>query len=66
MVNADAKIMDIASPAMAILRRSNMSAIAPAGTATSISGSISAVCTSATILADDVSRVAGAVTGEYP
>ena len=46
-----------ASPVMAIRRRSNMSAIAPAGTATSISGSISALCTSATMPGDEVSRV---------
>jgi hypothetical protein len=46
-----------ARPVIAIRRRSNMSAIAPAGTATSISGSISALCTSATIPADEVSRV---------
>ena len=45
------------SPVIAILRRSNMSAIAPPGTETSISGSISADCTSATISAEVVSRV---------
>ena len=45
------------SPTRAILRRSNMSAIAPAGTDTSINGSISAVCTSATMPGDEVRRV---------
>jgi len=44
-------------PVIAMRRRSNMSATAPAGTATSIRGSINAVCTSATRLGDDVSRV---------
>jgi hypothetical protein len=44
-------------PASAILRRSNMSAIAPAGSATSISGTIIAVCTSATMLGESLSRV---------
>jgi hypothetical protein len=45
------------SPTIAILRRSNISAIAPAGTDTSINGSISAVWTSATRPADVVRRV---------
>jgi hypothetical protein len=45
------------SPTSAILRLSNISAMAPAGTATSINGSISAVCTAATMPVEEVSRV---------
>ena len=50
------------SPAIATFRLSNMSATAPAGTATSISGSIIAVCTSATMLALPVRRVISQAT----
>ena len=57
VVSAAAKSVAMMSPSNAILRLSNVSAIAPAGTETSISGSISAVCTSATIPGDVVSRV---------
>src|ERR1700691_1631122 len=44
----------IVSEAMATIRRSYMSAMAPAGIEISITGNISAVCTSATLSADDV------------
>ena len=57
MVSTHAQATEKLRPVIAILRRSNMSAIAPAGTATSISGNISAVCTSATSDASEVSLV---------
>ncbi len=44
----------IASETSATMRRSCMSAMAPAGIEISITGSISAVCTSATLSASDV------------
>src|SRR6202035_3752873 len=44
----------IDSEISATIRRSYMSAMAPAGIEISITGSISAVCTSATLSADDV------------
>src|ERR1700732_415344 len=44
----------ITSDTSATMRRSYMSAMAPAGIEISITGSISAVCTSATLSADDV------------
>ena len=43
VVNTAAQTVAKLSPTIAILRRSNISAIAPAGTDTSINGSISAV-----------------------
>ena len=45
---------EIDSETSATMRRSYMSAMAPAGIEISITGSISAVCTSATLSADDV------------
>ena len=54
----DRRIVALVSLAIALTgattRRSCISAIAPAGMAISITGSISAVCTSATLSADDV------------
>jgi hypothetical protein len=49
--------MEKPSPVRAILRRSNISASAPAGRATNINGSIIADCTSATMLGEFDSRV---------
>ena len=45
---------EIVSEISATMRRSCMSAMAPAGIEINITGSISAVCTSATLSADDV------------
>ena len=53
-VSADAPVSAIASETSATMRRSYMSAMAPAGIEISMIGSISAVCTSATLSADDV------------
>src|ERR1700719_4974712 len=53
-VNAVAPESAIDSEIRATIRRSCMSAMAPAGIEISITGSISAVCTSATLSADDV------------
>ena len=52
-VSAVAPDSEIDSATMATMRRSCMSAIAPAGIEISMTGSISAVCTSATLSADD-------------
>ena len=52
--SAVAPTSDIASETSATMRRSYMSAMAPAGIEISMIGSISAVCTSATLSADDV------------
>ena len=53
-VSAVAPTSAIASETSATMRRSYMSAMAPAGIEISMIGSISAVCTSATLSADDV------------
>src|SRR2546429_735411 len=53
-VSATAPVSEIASATMATTRRSCMSAMAPAGIEISMIGSISAVCTSATLSADGV------------
>src|SRR6202022_4496429 len=53
-VNAVAPESAIESDTNATMRRSYMSAMAPAGIEISMIGSISAVCTSATLSADDV------------
>ena len=53
-VSAVAPDSAIESETMETIRRSYMSAIAPAGIEISITGSISAVCTSATLSAEDV------------
>ena len=53
-VSAVAPTSEIASATIATTRRSCMSAMAPAGIEISMIGSISAVCTSATLSADDV------------
>ena len=53
-VSAVAPVSAIASEISATMRRSCMSAMAPAGIEISITGSIRAVCTSATLSADDV------------
>src|SRR5579872_959387 len=53
-VSADAPDSAITSATSETTRRSYMSAMAPAGIAISITGSISAVCTSATLSADEV------------
>ena len=53
-VSAVAPVSEISSDTSATTRRSCMSAMAPAGIEISMIGSISAVCTSATLLADDV------------
>src|SRR5436305_8433358 len=52
-VRAIAPTSEIDSDASATMRRSYMSAMAPAGIEISMIGSISAVCTSATLSADD-------------
>src|SRR5579862_4385195 len=49
-----APVSEIESETSATMRRSYMSAMAPAGIEISITGSIKAVCTSATLSADDV------------
>ena len=53
-VSAVAPVRAIASETSATMRRSCMSAMAPAGIAISMIGSISAVCTRATLSAEDV------------
>ena len=53
-VSAVAPVSAISSDTSATMRRSYMSAMAPAGIEISMIGSISAVCTSATLSADDV------------
>src|SRR6201986_746204 len=53
-VSAVAPDSAIKSETMATIRRSYMSAMAPAGIEISITGSINAVCTSATLSAEDV------------
>ena len=53
-VSAVAPTSAIDSEIIATMRRSCMSAMAPAGIEISMIGSISAVCTSATLSADDV------------
>ena len=53
-VSAVAPTSEIDSETSATMRRSYMSAMAPAGIEISMIGSISAVCTSATLSADDV------------
>ena len=53
-VSAVAPVSAIDSETSATMRRSCMSAMAPAGIEISMIGSISAVCTSATLSADDV------------
>ena len=53
-VSAVAPDSAIDSEISATMRRSYMSAMAPAGIEISMTGSISAVCTSATLSADDV------------
>jgi hypothetical protein len=54
VVRTAAQTVEKLKPTIAILRRSNISAIAPAGTDTSINGNMSAVCTSATMSAEVV------------
>src|SRR6195952_5691142 len=53
-VSAVAPISEIDSDTSATMRRSYMSAMAPAGIEISMMGSISAVCTKATLSADEV------------